>query len=371
MNKKINTEENEIERIPQGAFGVDEMDLYQLQDEIHALEQEEATSETNSKFNQTLNRLNSRSPYIKFLAGVTVIWVALAFFISYTIDFDQVDLSNTLLSFISTVFTKDLLLFIGIGIVTQLLDGILGMGYGVACSSFLLGLGLTPAYTSATVHIAKSFNTGASGILHLRFRSLNQKLFRSLLIPGIAGSVLGAWLLSAILNNDIIKPFIALYLLLLGVLILLKPFRKPQEKRRVKLISWLAVLGGFIDSIGGGGWGPIVTSNLLQKGRVTTLTVGSVNIVEFFVAMSAAVTFIYFGNFSGWQAILGLIIGGIIAYPFTSLAASKINRTAVSVLLGSIVIFFSIDTFISADYKIVSEYFNHFFSMVFLFNSYV
>lgn len=345
-------------RTPQGAFGVDEMYLIELQDQIHELGQQEATNETSIKFIDTVNKLNARSPYIKILLGTTLLFVSIAFVISYNLT--QPNFSSTALSFISNVFTKDLLIFISIGIITQLLDGALGMGYGVACSSFLLGLGLTPAYTSATVHLAKSFNIGISGIIHFHFKSLNQKLFRSLLIPGILGSILGAWLLANILNSDIVKPFIALYLLVLGILILLKPFTAAKEKKRVKRISWLAALGGFVDSIGGGGWGPIVTSNLLRKGRVSSYSVGSVNIVEFFVALAATLTFIYFSKFSGWQAIIGLVIGGVLAYPFTSFFVSKINRTAITLALGSLVIGFSIHTFLTSDYAIINDFLFHF-----------
>jgi|GEM_PF-235161 len=359
--KDVSEEDIERDRMPQGAFGVDEMALDQLQEEIQELVQQEANTETSIKFIDTVNKLNARSPYIKILLGTTVLFVGLAFFISYNLQLIPSDFSSTVSLFISNVFTKDLLIFICIGIITQLLDGALGMGYGVACSSFLLGLGLTPAYTSATVHLAKSFNTGASGISHLRFKSLNQKLFRSLLIPGILGSVLGAWLLSDVINNDFVKPFIALYLLVLGFLILIKPFTRTKEKSRVKKISWLAVLGGFIDSIGGGGWGPIVTSNLLRKGRVSSYSVGSVHIVEFFVAISAALTFIYFGKFSGWQAIIGLIIGGVIAYPFTSFIASKINRTDITILLGLIVIIFGINTFFTCDFTALKNVTDSFF----------
>lgn len=358
---KIHVSEEDIERdrVPQGAFGVDEMDLDQLQDELDKLGSEEASPETSIKFIDTVNELNARSSYIKILVASTVLLVSIAFLISFNSAIIQPDLSSTIVLFISSVFTKDLLLFIGIGITVQLLDGALGVGYGVACSSFLLGLGLTPAYTSATVHLAKSFNTGASGISHLRFKSLNQKLFRSLLIPGIVGSVFGAWLLADILNNDFVKPFVGLYLLLLGILIFIKPFKKESQRKKVKNISWLAVLGGFVDSIGGGGWGPIVTSNLIQKGRVTSYTVGSVNIVEFFVAVSAALTFIYFDKFSGWQSIIGLVIGGVIAYPFTSFIVSKINRKIITVLLGLIVIVFGINTFLTSDYAVVKSFFSY------------
>ena len=342
-------------RTPQGAFGVDEMYLIELQDQIQELGQQEANNETSIKFIDTVNRLNARSPYIKILLGTTILLVTIAFVISYNIT--QPKFSSNAFLFINNIFTKDLLIFVLIGITTQLLDGALGMGYGVACSSLLLGLGLAPAYTSATVHLAKSLNIGILGISHLSIKNLNQKLFRSLLIPGILGSVLGAWLLVDVINNELVKPFIALYLLILGFLILLKPFKKTKEKKRVKGISWLAALGGFVDSIGGGGWGPIVTSNLLRKGRVNNYSVGSVNIVEFFVAVSASATFMYFGKFSGWQAIIGLVIGGVLAYPFTSFFVSKINRTAITIVLGILVIGFSIYTFLTSDYNILSKIF--------------
>ncbi|SFX07403.1 sulfite exporter TauE/SafE family protein [Cytophaga hutchinsonii] len=359
--RHVSEEDIERDRIPQGAFGVDEMDLDQLQDEIQNLNRQEANTETSFKFIDKVNELNARSPYIKILFIANLVLVVAAFLISFNVDSIRHNFSSSFFSFISSVFTTDLLIFISIGVVTQLLDGALGMGYGVACSSFLLGLGLTPAYTSATVHLAKSFNTGTSGISHLRVRSLNQKLFRSLLIPGIAGSVLGAWLLADVIHTDLVKPFVAFYLLILGILILLKPFREPNDKKRVKKISLLAAVGGFIDSIGGGGWGPIVTSNLLQKGRVSSYTVGSVNIVEFFVALSAALTFIYFDKFSGWQAIIGLIIGGVLAYPFTSFIVSKINRNVITLLLGLIVIVFGMNTLITSNFTALQKVFISFF----------
>lgn len=346
---------------PQGAFGVDEMNLDQLQDEIHELGRSEANNETSTKYIDKVNELNARSPYIKILVTATLVLVCIAALISYNIDKLPQHFFHTATAFISDVFTLNLTTYILIGIIVQLLDGALGMGYGVSCSSFLLGLGLTPAYTSATVHLAKSFNTGVSGVLHLRFYNLNQKIFRSLLIPGIIGSVLGAWLLADVINNDFVKPFIAAYLLILGVLITIKPFKVVTEKKRSRRISWLAIIGGFVDSIGGGGWGPIVTSNLLRKKQVNNYSVGSVNLVEFFVAMSAALTFIYFGNFSGWQAILGLIIGGVIAYPYTAIVASKINKKATALLLGIIVLGFSIHIFMTSDYTLVKKLFDPLF----------
>ncbi|MBC7450664.1 MAG: sulfite exporter TauE/SafE family protein [Cytophagales bacterium] len=298
-----------------------------------------------------INEFNARSPVIKILAITTLFTVAIAFYISYNIYIAKPDIVRIAIEFISTIFNPALTKYILVGIAAQLVDGALGMAYGVTWSSFLLGLGVPPALTSASVHVAEIFTTGASGLSHLRFGNVNKKLFKYLLIPGMLGAILGAWILSDLINGNIIKPFIAIYLMILGVIILRKAFKKLIPKQKTKHVGWLAGFGGFMDAIGGGGWGPIVTSTLLSKGRSANYTIGSVNLAEFFIALAGAGTFLIFTGLSGWQAIAGLVIGGVIAAPFAAFVVSRIKRKTLMIIVGTLVIVLSMRTFITSDYQ--------------------
>lgn len=349
MNSTNNDDIDNV-RNPQGAFGVHD-DLHDLQEEITHLKHQPASIETNIILVNKINELNARSPTIKILVATTIFTVFVAFLISYNIYLSKPDFVRITLDFISTIFNPALTKYILVGIAAQLVDGALGMAYGVTCSSFLLGLGVPPSLTSASVHVAEIFTTGASGLSHLRFGNVNKKLFKYLLIPGMSGAILGAWLLADLVNGNIIKPFIAIYLMILGVLILRKAFQKIITKQKTKHVGWLAGFGGFMDAVGGGGWGPIVTSTLLSKGRAANYTVGSVNLAEFFIALAGAGTFLIFTGLSGWQAIIGLVIGGVIAAPFAAFLVSRINRKTLMIIVGVLVIILSIRTFVTSDYK--------------------
>ncbi|MFB0518000.1 MAG: sulfite exporter TauE/SafE family protein, partial [Acidobacteriota bacterium] len=156
----------------------------------------------------------------------------------------------------------NIVVFIIVGFIAQIIDGALGMAYGVSSNSFLLSIGIPPAAASASVHTAEVFTTFVSGVSHWKFGNVDKKLFKKLLIPGIIGGVLGAYVLTSIPGKTI-KPFIGAYLLIMGLMILLKAFKKIKEKRVETKIIPLATAGGFFDAIGGGGWGPIVTSTLM------------------------------------------------------------------------------------------------------------
>ncbi|WP_286971109.1 sulfite exporter TauE/SafE family protein, partial [Flavobacterium sp. UBA4854] len=163
-------------------------------------------------------------------------------------------------------FDENLLVFFLIGVFAQLVDGALGMGYGATSTSFLLAYGVSPVLSSTAVHVSEMFTTGASALSHHRFGNINKKLVKHLLIPGVLGSITGAYLLSDVIDGDIIKPFIAVYMIILAVVIIRKALRKSVVKKKTKKLGVLAVFGGFMDSVGGGGWGPIVTSTLLGRG---------------------------------------------------------------------------------------------------------
>ncbi|QRR01070.1 sulfite exporter TauE/SafE family protein [Dyadobacter sandarakinus] len=240
--------------------------------------------------------------------------------------------------------TGDFMFYVLVGLGAQLVDGALGMAYGVTSNSFLLSLGVSPAVSSASVHFAEMFTTGASAISHFRFKNINKKLFKSLLIPGVLGAVTGAYLLSDVIDGDAIKPYIAFYMLVLGIIIIRKALLKPGVKNKTRRIGILAASGGFLDSVGGGGWGPIVTSTLLGQGRDPRYTIGSVNAAEFVIAFSSGVTFLLFNGISSWPVVLGLIVGGVIAAPVGAMLVGKIKRKPLMLIIGALVISLSVRT---------------------------
>ncbi|MCE7063716.1 sulfite exporter TauE/SafE family protein [Dyadobacter sp. CY326] len=245
---------------------------------------------------------------------------------------------------ISSFIGSDFALYLLVGLAAQLVDGALGMAYGVTSTSFLLSLGVSPAISSTSVHVAEMFTTGASAISHFRFKNINKKLFKSLLIPGVIGAIVGAYLLSDVIDGDAIKPYIAFYMLILGLIIIKKALQKTLVKSKTRRIGILAAAGGFLDSIGGGGWGPIVTSTLLGQGRDPRYTIGSVNAAEFVIAFASGVTFLIFTGVSSWQVVSGLIIGGVIAAPFGAMLVGKIKRRPLMLIIGCLVIGLSVRT---------------------------
>lgn len=245
---------------------------------------------------------------------------------------------------IGAFFSSDFAMYLVVGLLAQLVDGALGMAYGVTSTSFLLSLGVPPAISSTSVHVAEMFTTGASAISHFRFKNINKKLFKSLLIPGVLGAVVGAYLLSDLIDGDFIKPYIAAYMLILGLIIIRKALKKTLVKNKTKRIGILAAAGGFLDSIGGGGWGPIVTSTLLGQGRDPRYTIGSVNAAEFVIAFASGVTFLIFTGVSSWQVVSGLIIGGVIAAPFGAMLVGKIKRKPLMLIIGTLVVGLSVRT---------------------------
>jgi siroheme synthase-like protein len=241
------------------------------------------------------------------------------------------------------------LIFIAGGFIAQMVDGSLGMAYGLTATTFLLSFGVTPAAASASVHASEIFTTGASGLSHLRFKNVNTKLFKHLLIPGIIGAIIGAYILSSAENySGYIKPIVSVYTLILGVTIIVKAIRKLNEKKKIKRIGILAFFGAFLDSIGGGGWGPIVSSTLIARGRNVRYTVGSVNLAEFFITLASSVTFFTIIGLQHWSIIIGLIIGGVIAAPVAAYFTSKIPVRAGLITVGIVVIIVSLKNIISA-----------------------
>lgn len=238
---------------------------------------------------------------------------------------------------------KTILIFVLGGFIAQMVDGALGMAYGATATTFLLSSGLPPVSAVASVKASEIFTTGASGISHLRFKNVNTKLFRNLLLPGILGAIIGAYVLSSLENfSAYIRPLVAVYTLILGAVIILKALRKVNQKRKVKRVGRLAFIGGLLDSVGGGGWGPIVSSTLIARGRSWRYTVGSVNLAEFFITLASSITFFTVIGLEHWYVIIGLIIGGLIAAPFAAYLTSKIPVRGGLILVGVVVIVVSL-----------------------------
>ena len=238
----------------------------------------------------------------------------------------------------------DLATFIVVGFLAQLIDGTLGMAYGLSATTFLLTAGIPPAVASASVHAAEVITTGVSGLAHWNSGNVSGYLVRRLIIPGMIGAAVGAYVLTS-LPGDRIKPYVAAYLLAMGALIVLRGIRRAVAHKEVRshLIP-LGLGGGFLDAVGGGGWGPIVVSNLVARGNHPRYTIGSVNFAEFFVASAASATFVLTIGLSFWTAILGLAIGGAVAAPIAARLTKRVPTRALMVAVGVMIIALSVRT---------------------------
>ena len=237
---------------------------------------------------------------------------------------------------------QTLALFMAVGFFAQLVDGAVGMAYGVISSTVLLAFGVPPAQASATIHAAECFTTGASAISHSALKNVDWKLFFRLTPAGIVGGVIGAYVLTGF-DPTLIKAVVIAYLGVLGVYLLIRALRAPREEpRQLKHVLPLGLVGGFLDASGGGGWGPVVTSTLLGRGHAPRFVIGSVNTAEFFVTAAISMTFFWTlltgrlvlegGLLFGCAAFGGLVVGGLIAAPL----AGYVTRIAPArVLLGA------------------------------------
>lgn len=278
-------------------------------------------------------KIHGRKIFILTLISVMILTVIVFFF-------DEIkDQGKDLWGSIGPEF----FIFVLGGFIAQMIDGSLGMAYGVSASTFLMSFGVSPAAASASIHASEIFTSGASGLSHLKFQNVNKRLFKSLLIPGVLGAIAGAYLLSSFEEyNHILRPLVATYTLVLGVIIIIKARNIQPKRRKTKNVPALAGFGGFMDSIGGGGWGPIVATTLIARGRSPRYTIGSVNLAEFFVSFASSVTFFLSIGIGYFEIIAGLILGGIIAAPIAAHLVRKLPVKRMLVIVGVVVIIVSI-----------------------------
>lgn len=243
---------------------------------------------------------------------------------------------------LSSLTLADVLPFIAIGFAAQLVDGALGMAFGVISTTLLVSLGVPPAAASAGVHTVESFTTGVSGASHILHRNVDWRLFARLVIPGVIGGVLGAYVLTRI-DASVARPMILAYLAAIGLYLLWRGVKYPPVVKRPKVIEPLGLVGGFLDAAGGGGWGPVVTSNLLVQGAEPRTVIGTVSASEFVLTVTISATFILA---LGWEAFtaatLGLLIGGVAAAPLGAMVAKRVPANALLILVGVLLIITSL-----------------------------
>lgn len=231
------------------------------------------------------------------------------------------------------------------GFLAQMVDGSMGLGYGTISTTFLLATGVPPALVSSRVHSARVFSSGVSGYSHHRFGNINKKLFKTLVIPGAIGAILGATL--AYYGQKyatFVKIPLSIYTVYLGYYIVRKAFAKRNPKNKVKKAGWLATAGGFMDAFAGGGWGTLVTSTLISKRRNPRYVIGSVCLAEFFVVLASAITFFILLKHIPLSDVAGMIIGGVIAAPIAARLVGKLPIKTMFVIVGSMVILASCNT---------------------------
>lgn len=293
----------------------------------------------------------SNHPLLRIASYVVVaVLTSLTFYFSYRIFFGNNVLSG---SEIITNALKDPMFWsaVAVGLLAQVIDGALGMAYGVTSSSFLLALGASPAMASGATHLAEVFTTGVSGIAHLKMGNVNKKLFLSLLIPGIIGALIGTYILGNI-DGKVLKPYISTYLLIMGLYVISKAFRhiRARHEINIKKVAPLALFGSFMDTAGGGGWGPIVTTSLVGSGHDPRTTIGSVNFAEFFLTVTVAASLFSILNHSVWIIVSGLVIGGLFAAPFAAYITRHLKTKTLLILVGSLITIISVFNLYKAFY---------------------
>jgi uncharacterized membrane protein YfcA len=217
-----------------------------------------------------------------------------------------------------------------------LVDGALGMAFGVISTTLLVSLGVPPATASAGVHTVETFTTAVSGISHTLHKNVDWKLFARIVIPGVIGGVLGAYVLTQI-SAEVARPIVLTYLAGIGLYLLWRGIMHRHTEREPKVVEPLGLIGGFLDAAGGGGWGPVVTSNLLVQGASPRRVIGTVNTAEFFLTVTISATFIFALGWAAFtKATIGLLIGGVLAAPVGAVIAKRVNADLLLTMVGTV-----------------------------------
>jgi uncharacterized protein len=283
------------------------------------------------------------------------LWIGLGLFLALAIIFSlfvsggTFDLITSKLSEENNIFYWMVLT----GVCAEVVAGSMGMGYGVICTTVLLILNIPPVSISASIHSAETFTSAAGAISHYKYGNINWKLGKSLAIPGAIGAIVGAIALILVHHKSpaFIKPMMALYTFYLGVKILLSAFKSESVEKKAINIPVLAFVGGFIDSFGGGGWGPLVTGTFIKNGRTPRYVIGSSSFAKFVLTFASAFTFIVGGGFGQWKIVAGLLIGGVVTAPLSAMLTTKLPTKKMFIAVGVVVIMCSMITFFRAIFK--------------------
>jgi uncharacterized protein len=247
-------------------------------------------------------------------------------------------LKPRIIIFMGATFLK----FFCIGFFAQMVDGAIGMAYGIISTIFMLSAGIHPAAASASVHASKVFTTAASGISHLLIGNVNRPLFKVLMLSGMVGAVSGAAMITIIPSAMVVR-LVSVYLTVMGLVIVAKAVRQHKVRSgQQKGAAVLGLAGGFLDAAGGGGWGPIVTTTLLNRGVLPRYAIGTVSLSEFFVSLFASLTFLVTIGIGNWWMVFGLISGGIIAAPLAAYCCKIIPKYPMMLLVGSVIVVLSL-----------------------------
>ncbi len=284
-----------------------------------------------------------RKVFNKYMVAISI--VALVALFTYLF------LSVEQLTSLQAMLHKDNYLFYWMllaGFCAELVAGSMGMGYGVMCTTVLLILNVPPPVISASIHSAESFTSAAGSISHWQLGNVNKKLVKALAIPAVVGAVIGAIALTYVGEHyaKITKPFIAVYTMYLGIRILQNAFKKKDDNlRRTKTnIPVLGLTGGFIDSFGGGGWGPLVTGTFIKNGHTPRYVIGSSTVAKFILTVASAITFFFTVGIQHWNIVAGLLIGGIVTAPFSAMLTAKLPVCKMFIVVGIVVITMSLIT---------------------------
>jgi hypothetical protein len=233
--------------------------------------------------------------------------------------------------------TSDVLIYAAVGFVAQLVDGAIGMAFGVISTSVLLALGVPPAVASAGVHAAEVVTTALSGLSHWFHGNVDKRLFLRLAAAGVSGGVIGAYILTE-LPVKFAQPAVSIYLCAMAALIVYKSLVGRPTRPVERGVTPLGFAGGFLDAIGGGGWGPIVVSNLVARGNSPRYTIGTVNLAEFFVTLAISIAFFFTIAPTYFLTAAGLIAGGAVAAPLAGWMTKRLPSRVLMFMVGAVVL---------------------------------